>query len=371
MAHRKSPIGRWAAVLLAASVLAACQEDATDPVAEAEARLHAEPRPAKIFQVSDQIGLLERRFAGRVAAVQTVDLSFQVPGKLVELPVLESQQIEKGDVVAKLDTADYDRAVRQATISLEQAKRELDRLETLRDRSVISQSAYDEQKDTYDLAAESLKEAKQNLEYTTLRAPFDGIASVRLVDNFTTVSVATPVVRVHDLSEVQVDINVAEALFGRVTASEVVSIEAKFPAYGDKLFPLEYREHSSQVDEVTQTYRITLAMPREGAEQLFPGMTASVIVKLKPQGLQLGEQFLVPTGAVVVDGDGKAYVWKYAGETGAEAGEGSGKVSKQPVEIGTVMGNFIPVASGLESGDEIVSAGAAYLSDDQTVRRLN
>lgn len=363
LALRKAPIGRWAAVLMTAGLLAACQDNAADPVSEAEARLHAAPRPAKIFSVTDQIGLLERRFAGRVAAVKTVDLSFQVPGKLVKLPVLESQQVKEGDLIATLDTADYDRAVREATINAEQARRELDRLETLRERSVISQSAYDEQKNKHDLALEALKEAKQNLGYTTLTAPFDGIVSDRLVDSFTTVSVGTPVVRMHDVSEVQVDINIAEALFGRVTEAEVVSIEARFPAYGDKLFPLQYREHSSQVDAVTQTYRITLAMPRDGAEQLAPGMTASVIVKFLPEGLELGEQFLVPTGAVAVDGDGKSFVWKLADDTSA--------VSKQQVEIGTVMGDYIPVRSGLTAGDEIVSAGVAYLSDGQVVRRLN
>lgn len=353
---------RWLAVLIAVVGLAACQDDAANPVAEAEAKLHAAPRPAKIFTVTDEIGLIERRFAGRVAAVQTVDLSFQVSGKLLELPVLESQQVSKGDVIAKLDPADHKRAVREATINVDQAKRELDRLETLKERSVISQSAYDEQKNVYDLALERLEEARQNLEYTTLKAPFDGIVSLRLVDNFTTVSVATPIVRMHDVSEVQVDINVAEALFGRVTESEVSSIEAKFPAYGEKIFPLQYREHSSQVDEVTQTYRITLAMPREGVDQLSPGMTASVIVKLVPEGLELGEQLLVPTASVAVDGEGNTYVWKFADATGA--------VSKQPVEIGTIMGDYIPIRSGIETGDEIVSAGVAYLSDGQIVRRL-
>ncbi len=358
-----APIRRWAGLTLATVLLAACQENATDPVAEAEAKLHAAPRPAKIFTVTDQIGLLERRFAGRVSAVQTVDLSFQVRGRLIQLPVLESQQVKEGDLIAKLDTTDYDRAVREATINVDQAKRDLGRLETLRDRSVISQSAFDEQKNEYDLAVERLKEAKQNLEYTALRAPFDGIVSDRLVENFTTVNVGSPVVRMHDVSEIQVDINVAEALFGRVTASDVASIEAKFPAYGEKLFPLDYREHSSQVDEVTQTYRVTLAMPRDGStSQLYPGMTASVIVKFLPEGLELGQQFLVPTGAVAVDGDGKAYVWKFTEESGA--------VSRTSVEVGTIMGDYIPVRSGLKPGEEIVSAGVAYLSEGQIVRRL-
>lgn len=355
-------VRRSVLLVLAAILLASCQDNEVDPVADAEAALLAAPRPAKIFTVTDQVGLIERRFAGRVAAVQTVDLSFQVPGKLITLPVLESQQISEGALIGSLDTTDYDRAVREATISADQTKRELDRLKTLRERSIISESAYDEQKNKHDLALEELKEATRNLEYTDLRAPFDGIVSLRLVDNFTTVGVGTPVVRMHDVSEIQVDINVAEALFGRVTESEVVSIEARFPAYGEKLFPLIYREHSSQVDDVTQTYRITLAMPRENAAQLSPGMTASVIVKFLPEGLSLGEQFLVPTSSVALDGDGKPYVWAFD--------ETSGAVAKHPIEIGTIMGDYMPVSAGLSVGDQIVSAGVAYLSDGQIVRRL-
>lgn len=352
----------WGAMVLAAGLLTACQDSGVDPVAEAEAELHAAPRPAKIFTVNDQIGLLERRFAGRVAAVQTVDLSFQVAGRLVELPVLESQQVAKGDVIARLDTADYDRALREATITLEQARRDLERLETLRDRSVVSVSAYDDQKNTYDLAQEALEQAVQNLDDTQLRAPFDGIVSVRLVDNFTRAAVGTPIVRLHDVSEVLVDINVAEALFARVRESDVASIEATFPAYGDKTFPLTYREHSSQVDEVTQTYRVTLAMPRSGADQLSPGMTASVRIRFARGGLVPGEQFLVPVGAVVVDGGGQAAVWRFDEDTGA--------VARQPVDVGTVMGDYLPVRSGLSVGDQIVSAGAAFLSDGQIVRAL-
>ncbi|MEP3048900.1 MAG: efflux RND transporter periplasmic adaptor subunit [Roseibium sp.] len=353
---------RMVTLVVATGFLSACQEDAVDPVAEAEAKFNAAPRPARIFTVSDQMGLVERRFAGRVEAVQTVDLSFQVSGRLVELPVLESQRVSAGDIIAKLDTTDYDRAVREATINADQAKRDLARLETLKDRSVISESSYDDQKNKYDLAVETLKEARQNLEYTELRAPFDGIVSVRLIDNFTTVNVRTPIVRMHDVSEVQVDINVAEALFGRVTESEVSSVEARFPAYGDKMFPLTYREHSTQVDEVAQTYRVTLAMPKNGAEELAPGMTASVSVKFLPEGLELDDLILIPSNAIAVDGDGKSYVWRFDDTTGA--------VSKAPVEVGTIMRDFITVRSGLEVGDEIVSAGVAYLSEGQIVRRL-
>jgi len=354
---------RYGAILAAALLLASCQDEGKDAIAEAEAALMAEPRPAKVIKISDQIGLLSRRFTGRVEAVQTVDLSFQVAGRLIELPVLESQPITKGDLVARLDPEDYDRAVREAKLRVTQAKRDLDRLETLKERNVISQKSFDDQKNAYDLALEALDAATQNLEYTEIHAPFDGILTRRLIDNFTTVNVGSAVVRVQDVSEVQIDINVPEALFAKVTANLIASVHAEFPSIPGRQFELIYREHSSEVNEVTQTYRVTLAMPPQADVRIYPGMTASVVAKLKPEGLDMGDALLVPSSAVAVDSDRNTFVWKFDGNAGT--------VAKTPVTVGVVSGDFLPVTSGLSVGDRIVSAGVSYLSEGQKIRPLN
>lgn len=346
-----------------ALLLASCQDDGKNAMAEAEAALMAAPRPAKVIEVSDQMGLLSRRFTGRVEAVQTVDLSFQVAGRLIQLPVLESQTISKGDLVAKLDPEDYERAVREAKLRVTQAKRDLDRLETLKDRNVISEKSYDDQKNAYDLALEALEAATRNLEYTEIHAPFDGIVTRRLIDNFTTVKVGSAVVRVQDVSEVQIDINVPEALFAKVSANLVATIHAEFPSIPGRQFELIYREHSSEVNDVTQTYRVTLAMPPREDVRIYPGMTASVITRLKPEGLDMAETLLVPSSAVAVDSDQNTYVWKF--------NEAAGTVAKTSVTVGVVSGGFYPVTGGLELGDRIVSAGVSYLSEGQKIRPLN
>ncbi|MEJ8475268.1 efflux RND transporter periplasmic adaptor subunit [Roseibium algae] len=349
-------------VFLLAALVGACQEDIPDPVAVAEAALSAKPRPAKIFTVSDQVGLLSRRFTGRVEAVQTVDLSFQVAGKLIEMPVRESQEISKGELVAKLDPTDYERAVREAKLQLQQAKLDLGRLETLRARSVISEKSYDDQKNAYDLAIEALAAAEQNLEYTQIHAPFDGIVTRRLIDSFTTVNVGTAVVRVQDVSEVQIDINVPESMFAKVSEDLIASLNVEFPSLPGKMFPVTYREHSTEVDPVTQTYRVTLAMPRDPEVRIYPGMTAAVVVQVKPEGFDLENSFLVPVGAVAVDGSRNAYVWRFD--------DASGAVTKTPVQVGVVTGDYLPVTQGISKGDQIISAGVAYLSEGQIVRPL-
>ncbi|GGB43311.1 hemolysin D [Roseibium aquae] len=353
---------RLVPVLLGAGLLAACQEEAPNPVAQAEEAMRAEPRPAKIFTVSDEVGLLTRRFTGRVEAVQTVDLSFQVPGKLLELPIRESQAVSQGDLIAKIDPTDYARAVREARLRVDQAKRDLDRLETLRDRSVISEKSYDDQKNAYELAVEALRAAEQNLFYTEIRAPFDGIVSLRLVDNFTTIDVGTAVARLQDVSETQIDINVPEALFVKVAENEVQSISAQFLSLPGQEIELEYREHSSQIDPITQTYRVTLAAKSGKDERIIPGMTASVEVKVRPEGLDLSETLLVPSSAVAVNAAGEPYVYVF--------GPQEGTVTRAPVTVGPIMGPYLPVTDGLSIGDQIVSAGVAYLSDGQSIRPL-
>ncbi|WP_417684042.1 efflux RND transporter periplasmic adaptor subunit [Roseibium sp.] len=362
MSVHASPGRKFVPALLLAMLVGACQGEAPDPLADAEAALNAKPRPAKVFTVSDEIGMLSRRFTGRVEAVQTVDLSFQVAGKLSNLAILESQEVKKGDLIAKLVPTDYERAVREAELRLNQARQDLERLETLKNRSVISEKSYDDQKNEYDLAVEALAAAEQNLEYTEIHAPFDGIVTRRLVDSFTTVSVGTAVVRLQDVSEVQIDINVPEALFAKVSENQVASLHAEFPSISGRTFPLEYREHSTEVDPVTQTYRVTLAMPRDPGARIYPGMTAAVIAKLRRDGNGAGESLLVPTGAVAVDGEGQTFLWRVS--------EASNEVLKTPVKVGTVMGDFIPVTEGVAQGDRIVAAGAAHLSDGQVIRPL-
>ena len=354
---------RFGPLLMVAVLAGACQqEDDQNAVSQAETELLQAPRPARIFTVSHQTGSLARRFAGRVEAVQTVDLSFQVAGKLMELPVLESQKVAKDDLIARLDPTDYELAVRQAELKLKQAKQDLQRLETLKERSVISEKSYDDQKNDYDLAVEALNVARRNLDYTEIRAPFDGIITRRLVDNFTTVAAGTAVLRIQDVSETQIDINVPEALFSGLSDNKIEAVYAEFPAIPGKKFALTYREHSTEPDAVTQTYKVTLAMANRPEEPIYPGMTASVEVTLKPKAMELQDGFLVPTAAVAVESDHSAYVWRFDAKENV--------VTRVPVKIGVVMGDFIPVIEGVQQGDEIVSAGVAYLSEGQAIQPL-
>jgi len=363
---RVSPFRSWrfyalTAVLLITAGLQGCDSGEPSSAARAEASRMAEARPVRIHTVEADGAARTRQFSGRVRAVQTVDLSFQVGGEIVKLPVREGQKVEEGDLIAALDTEDFERRLREARVRRDLAKAKLDRAESLRDKQFASEASYDDAKAEYDLAVVAVETAAQNLEYATLHAPYDAVITRRLVDNYTVIEAGTQVVRIQDMSEIQIDINVPETLFARVTRQQVESIAAVFPSAPERRFPLEYREHETEADAVAQTYQVTLAMPVPEDINILPGMTASVFVQLS-SSVAGGDSLRIPAGAVSADAGKRPFVWVLDPESNA--------VSKRPVELGPLRGDEAVITDGLEPGEQIVSAGVSYLQEGQVVRPL-
>lgn len=353
----KNRIGRLSAPVFVgalALLLASCQEQEV-----AEAPETVAPRPARVMVVSEVDDLFTRDFTGRVDAVQTVDLAFRVSGQLVELPVVEGQRIAKGDLIAALDPTDFQNAVREARVNFEQKKKDLKRFETLKDKQVISEGKYDGAKTAFDLAQVTLDKAEQNLGYTKILAPYDAIVTSRSLDNYTIINAGTSITRLQDVSEVRININVPETLFAQATETAILNMSAEFPSHPGKVFPLEYREHSTEADKVAQTYRVTLAVKDVAGYNIIPGMTASVKVKLDALDEDHRTAFFVPTSAVGALPDKSPYVWV--------VNKDEKRVDRRKVKLGTVLGDYIPVVTGLQDGEMIVTAGVSHLSENQQI----
>ncbi|WP_051340673.1 efflux RND transporter periplasmic adaptor subunit [Azospirillum halopraeferens] len=323
-----------------------------------------QPRPVRVATVQDDAAPEVRRFVGRVTTVQTVGLSFRVPGRLVELPVQEGQEVPRGGVIAALDPAPFERAVREAQVRLTAARQEFERRSTLRERGIASEQALEQAQTDLDLAAVALENARQDLEHTRLPAPFDAIIARRLVANHTDVQAGQEVVRAQDVTEVRVVADVPEALLATFRAQDVLSLEAEFPFPERRRYPLAYREHATEPNAVTQTYRITFGMPRPEAGVILPGMSATVVAVLdRWRGNGAAASVSVPPTALGTDPDGRFIVWVLD--------EDAGTVRARPVTVGTARADRVPVLSGLAPGERIVTAGVPYLQDGMPVRPLD
>lgn len=319
----------------------------------------AETQIAKIETATSADDEERRVFYGRVVARETLDLAFQVGGQIVEMPIEEGAFMSAGDLVAKMDQEPFELALEDAAAQRDQAARLVDRYKQLVGSAVAKTNLQDAETQL-ELAEIGLRNAQREMTNATLLAPFDAIVAARLEPNFSTVANGTPVVRLHDMSDLRIEIDVPEQLFQRAGKDSEVAMFAEFTA-NETRYPLEVREFNAETVQVGQTYTLTLGMePQEGLN-ILPGSSAKVTALLNSGGAGIQ----VPASAIIVENDNTASVMVF---TPTDAQEGT--VAKTAVEIEPTSTGHVAILSGLESGQEYVAIGADRLTDGESVRRF-
>lgn len=315
-------------------------------------------RPAILMTVAKGDQGVTRQFFGTVVARQTVDLAFQVGGQIVQFPAQEGAVIPAGQLVAELDLEPFELQVRQAELQLEQAERALARLQQL--TVSVSEVQLQDAETSVGLANVALRNAQVAYDNATLSAPFDALVASRNVANFSTIGQGTPVVRLHDMSELRIDIDVPEVLFQRAGGDADVRLEARFPT-SENTYPLEIREFNAEASPVGQSFRLTLALPSGQFTSALPGSSAIVLATL----VEGDAPMLIPSTALRIANDGATSVLRFLPSDGD-----TGTVEEVPVTVAANREGLIAVTDGLAVGDEIVRTGAHALEDGQAVRRF-
>jgi len=316
-------------------------------------------RAVKLIQAGGEAAALERVFFGQVAARETVDLSFEVGGRLTMFDAQEGQFLDQGVQIAAMDLAPFERAVERATLKLAQANRDLTRAQTLVQSNAASATQAENVETVRDLAAVSLREATDALADATLAAPFRALVASRLTPNFANVTPGQPIVRLHDMSEVRVEIDVPERLFQSLSDVDAISFVGTSPLFKGEV-PLVLREFNAETQNIGQSYRVTLALPsNQVPAAIIPGASMTVTARLAPTD---GKAIELSPSAVSIGEDG-AQVMVYIPNTDGE----NGTVNWASVEVESSNGTSITV-TGLDPTSLVVGAGIQMLREGETVR---
>ncbi|RMB08686.1 efflux RND transporter periplasmic adaptor subunit [Eilatimonas milleporae] len=356
-AGRGRPVGLLAAICLAAfSAVAGETAFARDDGAVSAAT----PPLVRLMTVPAPTAVQKRRFYGRVAARQTVDLAFQVAGRIERLPLLEGDRVKAGSLVAELDLLNFQLAVERAELNLEQAERDYRRNTKLASRQAVSAVRAEDAETVRDLARVALSQARDDLAEATLTAPFDGLVAIRVVDNYTTVAAGQPVLRLHDMSELRVEIDFPEQLLRRVPSLGDVRFETVLDA-GIGPVTLALREYRAETAAIGQSYLVSLAVPPRHAGNLLPGAVTTVTAYLRQDDTDLIQ---LPVTAIQLNADRTASVMLFAGDADR------GTVRRLRVAVVAIDGTAVAVQGALMPGQEIVATGGHLLRDGQAVRRF-
>lgn len=312
------------------------------------------PRPIKVMQIDIAQDATTRLFKAEVQASAHAVLSFRVSGEIQKINVKAGQHVKKGDVLALLDPATYQQEleVAKAEYGLQDAL--YARSKQLVSKNFISKNDFDKTKSAY-ISAKSFLESQQNrLNYTQLRAPYDGIISNRFVREYQFVAGKQDIFGFQGKTNVDVLFQLPEQYIGPLQQNynqegKALKLEVKFSgreAWSEAIL----KELSTVADSATGSYSVVATLSKPENFNALSGMAAEIRIHIP---VMEAIQSKIPSGAVLVE-NGKQYLFIWLKDQKS--------VKKVAVEIEDGM-----LKSGLNDGDWIVSAGAHELNDGQSV----
>ena len=326
-------------------------------------------RPVRMITISSLQGGDSLSYPGEIQGAQNVNIAFEVPGRIVEMPAQEGIDVSTGDVLARLDPADFQSALDAATARARASKETFDRFSEVFERGAISRQELDTRRRQYEVDQANLASAQKALDDTVLRAPFTGRIGRTFVDNFANVQAKQEILLLQDLSEFEVVVNVPEqdwlrAKPGLTLAQQTQRVQPSVSLSNlpGRSFPAAITEVAAAADPVTRTFAARARFDPPDDVVILPGMSATVTVRVTDTADDMPMRVLVPANAVVAGNDGNSYVWKIVGDPTA--------ASMTPVTVGQLSGSEIEIVDGLETGDRIAVSGVQHLAEGMRVTEL-
>lgn len=355
-------------VAVCAAVLSACKQQA----GQEETR----EVPVMTVSISDSVSLNET-YSATISGRQDVEIYPQVSGKLTRVCVREGQTVSAGQLLFVIDQVPYQAAVRMASANVSAAESQLatarlerDSKKALFEGKVISeyelqtaQNALAAAEAALEQAKASLVDARNNLSYTEIKSPANGVIGILPYRVGTLVSpqLTQPLTSVSDNAEMWVYFSISEKeLQGlmRRHGSRDKALNA-FPPVTLTLSDGSEYEHSGKVETLSGVVN-----PQTGAVQiktvfrnpdriLLSGSVGNVVMPHTEQGV-----IVIPKNATYEIQD-KTYAYRVTDGT-AESVE---------IEVARIDdGNNYIVRSGLNQGDVIVTEGVGSLRDGQQIK---
>ncbi|HSQ29141.1 MAG TPA: efflux RND transporter periplasmic adaptor subunit [Gemmatimonadaceae bacterium] len=349
----RSRITAVAASVLALATMACARADAS----AANDADTAAAVPVVIETVTPSTRAWSTTASGIVQANTSVDVAFQVPGKVVAVGPDEGQSVRAGQEIASIDPTDYRLAVEQASAQADRAARDRDRNQPLLASGGIAPADMDHLESGARQSAAAADLAKKRLADTHLTAPISGIIARRAVEVGATVSPGQPAFTIVDLDPVRVRIGVPEADVGHVTEGAPATVH--IPAL-DASFVGRVSLIGVVADPTTRSYTVEVSVPNP-ARRLRAGMVAEATITTG----QKTTATMVPASAVLHDGgvNGTTIVYLLDRD--------DARVHARRVTTGAAHGDSLEISSGIAANDQVVVAGQQRLREGARVELVN
>lgn len=382
----ESSPARWPWLVVAIALVAATSWWFLKPDAAIEVRT------AVAREISSQAASTVLNASGYVTARRQATVSSKFTGKIMEVLIEEGMEVEKDQVLARLDDANIrtsyalaeaqlrasETSLKETRVLLSEARAIFRRTKNLLERGLASEAEMDRARagseslaarlerreaDVY-VAEKQLDVYRQQLEDTIIRAPFAGvvvaknaqpgemISPVSAGGGFTRTGIGTIV----DMGSLEIEVDVNEAYINRVKAGQ--KIVATLDAYPDWSIPCHVIAIIPTADRQRATVEVRVGFEELDA-RILPDMGVKVAFQEESEAGQIAGRagVLIPQSAVSKS-DNKQYVWLIV----------NGVVERRAISTAGQRGKEILVNSGLSAGDKVIINAPANLENGTRVR---
>ena len=327
--------------------------------------------------------------SGYVVAQRKAAVASKATGRLETLSVEEGNRVKKGQIIARLENADIQASINQTQANVNTAKANLGQIEAeIKDaqlkfdrskRLIQSKAIAQSEHDTIEAKMQQLQagraaalsqikaaEAGLNatqvaLEYTLIRAPFDGVVLTKNADVGevvapfgSSINAKAAVVTMADMGSLIVETDVSEINLAKVKKGQPCEIQLdalpghRFPGLVHMIVPTADRSKATVLTKVKFLER---------DERILPEMSAKVAFLSRPVTREEQPKLAVP-GSAIVDRNGKTFIYRLEGKI----------VRLVEVRKGPALLDFIEVTQGLKAGERIVLKPQRGLRDGAKIK---
>lgn len=307
------------------------------------------PLPVEAVITHPQIFSDNLSLTGSIEANEQIEIRSEVSGVVEKIYFQEGAQVNKGQVLVKVNDIELRAQLAQAKTRQDLASENERRARLLLQKEAISQEEYDIASADYKSAKAQIQLIQAQLSKTTVVAPFSGKIGLRSISEGAYVTPTTLVAKLINLNQVKITFSIPE----KYATQMKMGTEINFTVSGQKeAFKAKVYAIEPEIETATRTLKMrALAENPEG--KLFPGTFASVNFPLD----EIKDALLIPSEAIVPVQDGKMV---FISE--------KGKAKGITVETGARTNKDVLILNGIKPGDTVLTSGVMSLKDGDPIK---
>lgn len=315
----------------------------------------------KLYEIEEITTTEVRSFAGTVVEGKKANLSFRITAPIEKILVEEGEFVAEGEIIAKLDSRDYQLQYEAVKAQYEQISNEVERIETLYKKGNISENDYEKAKSGLTQITAKYENIENSLSDIILKAPYSGFIQDIFFEEGEIIKAGLPVISLISDKDFQIECDIPALVY--VNRDKFSSFTVTLETNPNQKMPLELIniKHKSNFNSLYGVY-FKLSNNVKIDSHLAVGMDCEVEITYELEISDNERVIKVPMESIVQE-NGESFVWLCS-----ENSDGKFIVNKRLISIiGIDDRGYVMISDGLHAGEKIIKAGVHELEDKQEV----